>query len=157
MINIENNDLNIDNLLLDKFDIINKYSLQDEFWCDDNATALVSHLEYDNIDMEYAKIGEKQSTSNNVLNEIVISENKEEEIAKTGDDIAETKLQIAIFNNLIKEKGFAAGKLISEVAKQLGGGGGGRPQLATAGAKDIDKLDDVLLSFKTDMIKKLSE
>ena len=60
-------------------------------------------------------------------------------------------------DNLIKEKGICAGKLISEIAKELGGGGGGRPQLATAGAKDIEKLDDVLLSFKTDMLKRLSE
>jgi len=82
LINIDNNELNIDNLLLDKYEIIQKYSLQDEFWCDDNATALLPHLEYDNIDMEYAKIGEKQSTNNNVLNEITISESKEEDIRR---------------------------------------------------------------------------
>jgi alanyl-tRNA synthetase len=42
--------------------------------------------------------------------------------------------------------------MISEVAKELGGGGGGRPQLATAGAKYIDKLDSVLKAF-VDKIK----
>lgn len=44
-------------------------------------------------------------------------------------------------------KGLNAGQLISGIAKELGGGGGGRPNLATAGAKDIDKLDSVLSNF----------
>jgi len=56
-------------------------------------------------------------------------------------------LVCAVSDNLIKDKGFAAGKLISDVAKQLGGGGGGRPQLATAGAKDVTKLNEVLNLF----------
>lgn len=56
-------------------------------------------------------------------------------------------LVCSVSDNLIKEKNLNAGKLISEVAKELGGGGGGRPQLATAGAKDIDKLDDAMKNF----------
>lgn len=64
-------------------------------------------------------------------------------------------LVCAVSDNLIKEKGFSAGKLISEVAKQLGGGGGGRPQLATAGAKDISKLESALLRFSDDLKNKL--
>ena len=65
-------------------------------------------------------------------------------------------LVCAVSDNLIKEKGFAAGKLISEVAKQLGGGGGGRPQLATAGAKDVDSLEKVMADFRDEMKRKLS-
>ena len=37
-----------------------------------------------------------------------------------------------------------AGKLIQEVAKAAGGTGGGRPDLAQAGAKDATRLDDAL-------------
>jgi alanyl-tRNA synthetase len=37
-----------------------------------------------------------------------------------------------------------AGKLIQEVAKAAGGTGGGRPDLAQAGAKDPARLDDAL-------------
>ncbi|MBP7094358.1 MAG: hypothetical protein KBB72_09960 [Candidatus Kapabacteria bacterium] len=33
------------------------------------------------------------------------------------------------------------------VAKELGGGGGGKPHMATAGGRDIAKLDEVLASF----------
>ena len=39
---------------------------------------------------------------------------------------------------------YPAGKLIQEVAKQVGGGGGGRPDLAQAGGKDPSKLDVAL-------------
>ena len=41
-------------------------------------------------------------------------------------------------------KRFQAGKLIQEVAKLVGGGGGGRPDLAQAGGKDPSKLDEAL-------------
>jgi len=40
--------------------------------------------------------------------------------------------------------GFHAGKLINEIARICSGGGGGKPNFAQAGAKDIDKLDDAL-------------
>ncbi|MFQ5898148.1 MAG: alanine--tRNA ligase [Candidatus Methylomirabilia bacterium] len=39
---------------------------------------------------------------------------------------------------------FSAGKLIQEVSKTVGGGGGGRPDLAQAGGKDPAKLDQAL-------------
>ncbi len=39
---------------------------------------------------------------------------------------------------------FNAGKLIQEVARAVGGGGGGRPDLAQAGGKDASKLDAAL-------------
>jgi alanyl-tRNA synthetase len=39
---------------------------------------------------------------------------------------------------------FQAGKLIQDVARQVGGGGGGRPDLAQAGGKDPSKLDEAL-------------
>lgn len=42
------------------------------------------------------------------------------------------------------KKGVHAGKLIREVAAIAGGGGGGRPDSATAGAKDASKLDEAL-------------
>ena len=41
-------------------------------------------------------------------------------------------------------KGFDAGKIIREVAKVAGGGGGGKPTLAQAGGKDKSKLDEAL-------------
>lgn len=56
-------------------------------------------------------------------------------------------LVCSVSDNLISERGINAGKIISVIAKELGGGGGGKPHLATAGAKDISKLDKVLDKF----------
>ncbi len=46
----------------------------------------------------------------------------------------------AVTADLIK-KGLHAGKLVSEVARITGGGGGGRPDMAQAGGKEPQKLD----------------
>ncbi|MFZ1321784.1 MAG: alanine--tRNA ligase [Ignavibacteria bacterium] len=58
-------------------------------------------------------------------------------------------LVCTVSDNLIKEKGFNAGKIISQIAKELGGGGGGKPHLATAGARDIEKLPEVLSKIES--------
>jgi len=42
------------------------------------------------------------------------------------------------------EKGFHAGKLVKEVAQRCGGGGGGRPDMAQAGGKNVAELDKAL-------------
>lgn len=46
----------------------------------------------------------------------------------------------------LTEGGFHAGKLVKEVAGVLGGGGGGRPDMAQAGGKDASKIDEALQS-----------
>jgi alanyl-tRNA synthetase len=45
-----------------------------------------------------------------------------------------------VSDDLIKEKKLAAGRIVSELAKIVGGAGGGRPHLATAGGKDIEHI-----------------
>ena len=42
------------------------------------------------------------------------------------------------------KSGAHAGKIVKEVAKMCGGGGGGRPDNATAGGKDPSKLEEAL-------------
>ncbi|SHI52934.1 alanyl-tRNA synthetase [Geosporobacter subterraneus DSM 17957] len=42
------------------------------------------------------------------------------------------------------KQGIHAGNIIKEVAKIAGGGGGGRPNMAQAGAKDVAKLEEAL-------------
>jgi alanyl-tRNA synthetase len=49
-----------------------------------------------------------------------------------------------VTDDLIKNKKLQAGKIVGEIAKIAGGSGGGRPHLATAGAKDVNKLDEAL-------------
>ncbi len=51
-----------------------------------------------------------------------------------------------VSDDLIKQRKLSAGQLVGSVAKVAGGGGGGRPHLATAGGKDITRVDDALKS-----------
>ena len=46
----------------------------------------------------------------------------------------------------LKSGNYHAGKIVNHVATQCGGKGGGRPDMAMAGAKDASKLDDALHS-----------
>ncbi len=49
-----------------------------------------------------------------------------------------------VTDDLIKSGKIKAGKVVGELAKVVGGGGGGRPHLATAGGRDIDKIPEAL-------------
>ncbi|MCZ6776242.1 MAG: alanine--tRNA ligase-related protein, partial [Ignavibacteria bacterium] len=53
-------------------------------------------------------------------------------------------LVCVVTDDLIKAKNLQAGKIVGQMAKQVGGGGGGRPHLATAGGKDVAKLHEAL-------------
>jgi alanyl-tRNA synthetase len=44
-------------------------------------------------------------------------------------------------------RGMHAGNLLREAARVMGGGGGGRPDMAQAGGKDASKLDDALATI----------
>jgi len=57
-------------------------------------------------------------------------------------------LVCVITDDLVKTGSYKAGDLVKAAASVAGGGGGGRPHLATAGAKDADKLPDVFSRFK---------
>ncbi len=58
--------------------------------------------------------------------------------------VADTKVSLvaAVTKDLTKR--YHAGKLIQAVAQVVGGGGGGRPDLAQAGGKDPARLDEAL-------------
>ena len=55
------------------------------------------------------------------------------------------ELNLVVSDNLVQR--FSAGKLVGDVAKKLGGGGGGKAHLATAGAKDASKIQETLKEF----------
>jgi alanyl-tRNA synthetase len=48
-----------------------------------------------------------------------------------------------VTDDLIK-RGLKAGDLVRDVAKMVGGGGGGRPNMAQAGGRDASKLEGAL-------------
>ena len=47
------------------------------------------------------------------------------------------------------KKGAHAGNILKQVAKITGGGGGGRPDSATAGGRDLSKLEEALEAVNT--------
>ncbi len=53
---------------------------------------------------------------------------------------------VAVCGKNAVAKGVKAGDIVREVAKLAGGGGGGRPDSAMAGAKDLSKLDEAIAS-----------
>lgn len=51
---------------------------------------------------------------------------------------------LAMASKSAVEKGVHAGKLIKEIGKVAGGGGGGKPHMAQAGGKDLSKIDEAI-------------
>ncbi|NOX89569.1 MAG: alanine--tRNA ligase [Calditrichaeota bacterium] len=62
-------------------------------------------------------------------------------------------LVCVVSDDLIKEKKLHAGNLVKEVARQVGGGGGGRPHLATAGGKQVENKDKAIRFFKERLLQ----
>ncbi|PAU93305.1 alanine--tRNA ligase [Aliifodinibius salipaludis] len=60
-------------------------------------------------------------------------------------DSEEEKVYVmaAVTDDLIKEKELKAGVLVGELGQMLGGGGGGQPNLATAGGRKPEKLKEL--------------
>lgn len=53
-------------------------------------------------------------------------------------------LVAVVTDDLIQDRGLKAGNIVKDVAKIVGGGGGGRPHLAQAGGRHPEKLDEAL-------------
>jgi alanyl-tRNA synthetase len=62
--------------------------------------------------------------------------------------VADGKVSLVcvVTDDLVAAKKLQAGKIVGSVAKLLGGGGGGKAHLATAGGKDASKLSEALAS-----------
>ena len=63
---------------------------------------------------------------------------------------------VANFAPAAVERGLDAGEIVRTAAQVAGGGGGGRPTLAQAGAKDPAKLPDALAAARVEIEKRLS-
>ena len=62
---------------------------------------------------------------------------------------------VAAFSPKVIEQGLQAGKFVGAIAKQCGGGGGGRPNLAQAGGRDPSKLADALAEAHEQLLSQL--
>jgi len=65
-------------------------------------------------------------------------------IAVFGTDIKETPQVLCVVTDDLVKEGIKAGNIVKSLGKALGGGGGGKPHMATAGGKDASKMDEVL-------------
>lgn len=100
----------------------------------DGGKALVARLDGvapDGLKQAVEKISDKLGSSIVVLASVF--DEKIMIMAKISDDMV--------------AKGYQAGKIVNEIAAECDGKGGGRPNFAQAGAKDISKLDSALCNF----------
>ncbi|MBF2097568.1 MAG: alanine--tRNA ligase [Gloeomargaritaceae cyanobacterium C42_A2020_066] len=62
---------------------------------------------------------------------------------------------VATFSPEVVAAGLQAGRVIGEIAKQCGGGGGGRPNLAQAGGRDPSQLPQALAAARQTLLEQL--
>jgi len=65
-------------------------------------------------------------------------------LGSVGEDGEKAYVVATVADDLIEDSGLQAGGLVGTLGEQLGGGGGGRPTLASAGGRRTDQLDPVL-------------
>ena len=106
---------------------------------------VVTKILDDNIDMNTMReIGD--NIKNKIPNAFVVLASK----------IGEKVNLISMASKEAIDKGANAGAVISEIAKQLGGGGGGKPDSAQAGDKKPEKTEEVMKNV-SDILKKHQE
>ncbi|MBD5403351.1 alanine--tRNA ligase [bacterium] len=73
---------------------------------------------------------------------------------KLGESIivlaGETSVAVKVSDSFVK-KGVNAGKIVGEIARATGANGGGRPNFAQGGIKDLSKLDEVLAKIEAEL------
>jgi alanyl-tRNA synthetase len=67
----------------------------------------------------------------------------------------EKPFAVIVVSKDLNENGIFAGKLAKEIGRFIGGGGGGKPHLATAGGKENTAIISALEKTKTLLIKQL--
>jgi len=93
----------------------------------DGGKLFVSKIE--NFDSDSVKAG-VELLANRLGNSIIVLANEKTVIAKVSDNFV--------------QKGVNAGKIVGEIARATGANGGGRPNFAQGGVKDVSQLDSVL-------------
>ena len=105
----------------------------------------------ENIDGVNVIISEVEIGSADALKNLAFQLDKEVESlffvagANIGD---KPNLTIFINKNLVVTKGYNAGKMIREIAREIKGGGGGQPFFASAGGKDVSGIGRALAKAK---------
>ncbi len=110
--------LDIDSYLKDKIDY-------------DDKALYVNKIDVENMD-QLKTLGDK------------VREKMSSGIAVFGAVINGTPQVLCVVTDDLVKEGIKAGNIVKSLGKALGGGGGGKPHMATAGGKDAMKMDEVL-------------
>ncbi|MCX6146310.1 MAG: alanine--tRNA ligase [Candidatus Kapabacteria bacterium] len=110
----------------------------------------LSNFENDTVEINGINVISKQINTENAEQLKKLCENYKSKVksntivffTSVNDD--KVNLCLAITDDITNK--YQAGKIIGEAAKFLGGGGGGKPNFATAGGKDISKVSELLNS-----------
>ena len=113
-----------------------KNELLKQFVDKDGVNILISEVELPNSD-SLKKLA--YELKNEVANALIVLAAK-----------IEDKPQIAVIleEGLIASKGWNAGQIVRDLAKEIQGGGGGQPFFATAGGKNLEGLSNVVVKAK---------
>jgi alanyl-tRNA synthetase len=130
-------------------------------------TLTIRHLEKDVIELKSkmltldvdAYLKEPRDINGNTYYINKVNVENMDQLKALGDKVREKMSSgVAVFGTIIKEtpqilcvvtddlvkSGIKAGNIVKILGKALGGGGGGKPHMATAGGKDTEKLDEIL-------------
>ena len=71
--------------------------------------------------------------------------------------VADKPMLVVVVTDTLIEAGIKAGDLAKQIGSIMGGGGGGRPNLATAGGKDQKSLETAMEKAKDIILKNIEE
>lgn len=80
---------------------------------------------------------------------VIVLASKEEEEGKV-------YIMVAVSDDLIESSGLKAGALVGQLGRMVGGGGGGQPNLATAGGRQPEKLEETLKAVNAVIMESIS-
>ncbi len=132
----------------------------------------LSELKKDNASSDFDNLLSKSKLVNNI-NVIAfkldvdnldilrdLGENLRNKLGKNGigliGTIHDEKVQLVCVVTDDLKGNYPAGKIVGQAAQFLGGGGGGKPHLATAGGKDMSKLDTLIESEFYNLVEKFN-
>jgi alanyl-tRNA synthetase len=106
-----------------------------------------SRFEINGIDTIIAKVSNVDSNTLRELGDNLMNQYNDIFVLLVSDFDSKVMF-LAKADKSLLSRGVHCGNIIREVAKITGGGGGGRPDMAQAGGKDISKIDDAIKKAK---------
>jgi len=107
---------------------------------------IASASDVDGVRCATGRIGEASMDDLQALAQQLRDRMGEESVGVLGSiDSEDGKVYVVVsVSDDLVGRGVKAGDIVGVLGRKLGGGGGGRPQLASAGGREIEKLDAVL-------------